>query len=77
MARGDLDGARGAFDAALVTARDASADFEVLLILRARIALAERLGEEPSSHDEAEARAIAEGLGIDSIPSPSTISTNA
>src|SRR6185503_15002351 len=66
MARGDLDGAREAFDAALVTARDASADFEVLLVLRARIALAERLGEEPSSQDQAEARAIAEGLGIES-----------
>ena len=77
LVRGDLDAAREAFDLALGTARDAGADFEVLLILRARHALAERLGEPPSAEEEAEARSIAEGLGIESIPSPSTISTNA
>ena len=76
LARGDLDEARRAFDRALETARGAGAEFEVLLILRARAALAERLGEEPSSEEDAEARSIAEGLGIESIPSPSTISTN-
>jgi tetratricopeptide (TPR) repeat protein len=77
LVRGDLDEAREAFDLALGTARDAGADFEVFLILRARQALAERLGEPPSAEEEAEARSIAEGLGIESIPSPSTISTNA
>jgi tetratricopeptide (TPR) repeat protein len=75
--RGDLEEAREAFDAALIASRDAGADFEVLLILHGRIALAERLGDEPSSVDETEARSIAEGLGIESIPSPSTDSTNA
>ena len=54
LVRGDLDQAREAFDLALGTARDAGADFEVLLILRARHALAERLGEPRSADEDAE-----------------------
>jgi class 3 adenylate cyclase/tetratricopeptide (TPR) repeat protein len=77
LVRGDLGEAKRAFDAALVTSREASAEFEVLLILRARHELAERLGEGPSAEEETEAGSIAEGLRIVSIPSPSTISTNA
>jgi class 3 adenylate cyclase/tetratricopeptide (TPR) repeat protein len=77
LVRGDLEAAREAFDAGLVTSREAGAEFEVLLILRARLELAERLGELSSPEEEIEARSIAEGLGIYSIPSPSTISTNA
>ena len=76
LVRGDLVEAKDTFDRALLTAREAGADFEVLMILRARLALAERQGEPLSSQDEAKADSIAEGLGILSIPSPTTISTN-
>ena len=77
LVRGDLVEARDTFDRALVTAREAGADFEVFMIVRARLALAGRLGESSSSQDEAEADSIAERLGIVSIPSLSTISTKA
>jgi hypothetical protein len=77
LVRGDLVEARDIFDRALLTAQEAGASFEVLMILRARRALAERQGDPSSSQDEAEAEAIAKGLGIVSIPSPMTISTTA
>jgi ATP/maltotriose-dependent transcriptional regulator MalT len=68
IVRGELEDASKALDRSLDAARSAGSEFEVMLSLTARSALAHVRVQAPTPENVAETESIAERLGIDSVP---------